>query len=82
MAFTTRIEPRATLRTDTPTVQIFINRQLMLAAPTQDGSLVTLRNRPDARLVLLKGVVAADAGVEFPAAGVADGDDVAGRRPM
>lgn len=76
MVLAARIEPLSALRTTAPTAHVLVDSQDVFACSTNHGTLVSLVSRPHARLVRFTGIVAADAGVEFLAAEMLDGDDV------
>lgn len=71
-----RIEAPSTSSTLASTLHILLHAQDVLARSTKHCFLSSLTCRPDARSVGLTCIVAADAGVELPAAEVLDGDDV------
>jgi hypothetical protein len=78
MILTSRIEWTFTLGALASTLHVLFYRQHVLAIPAQYRFFVSSRARPNVRFVRLTCVVAADAGVEFVAAKVLDGNDVEG----
>jgi hypothetical protein len=82
MVFTSGVEGTTALCTATPTREIFINTQHVIAGTAQYGSLAALRHRPYSRQVGLASVVAGDAGVEAATTRVLDGDDIERRVPV
>jgi hypothetical protein len=82
VVFTSGVEGTTALCTATPTGEIFINTQHVLAGAAQYGSLAALRHRPYSRRVGLASVVAGDAGVEAATTRVLDGDDIERRVPV
>ena len=79
---TPRVKPAPTTCTPTSTVHILLDAQYILALPTQHRALAPLTDWPYARRVRLTCVVAGNAGVEFPAEEMMDGDDVEGGVPV
>jgi hypothetical protein len=82
MVLATGIECASTGYAFAPALHVFVHCQHVFTIPAQYGSFVSAMSWPHGRFVCLACVMATDAGVEFVAAEMLDGDDVEGRVPM
>lgn len=82
MILATRVESASTLGALTPALHVLINRQHMFTIPTQHSSFISAVARPCPGCVIFARIMATNAGVDFVATKMLDGDDVEGRVPV
>jgi hypothetical protein len=82
MVLAAGIECASTYYASAPALHVFVHRQYMVAIPAQHRFFVSAIPWPHSRFVCFACVMATDAGVEFVAAEMFDGDDIEWRVPM